>query len=223
VASTLNRLMNELDSAPIVVAEGGGAPETVIDGQRLAVFTFLMLYGERETSYIPWMLAGIDRRDPEVARWAARLGSLIMSSSADASDEATYFAVQCHDRAPFASAPPANLSPFAAAITLPPISEACGPWSVGSASPEEVVPVESDIPTLLLSGGFDPITPATYARSVAEHLSQSTTVEQAGRGHGIWIGNDCIGDIVLSFVSDPGGSLDTSCASVPVPVDWVER
>ncbi len=221
VASTLNRLVKELDVDPIFVAEGGGAPETIIDGQRLAVFTFLMLYGDLETSYIPWMLAGIDRRDPNVARWAARLGSLIMSSSADSSDEATYFAVQCHDRAPFASAPPSNLTPFAAAIALPPISESCRPWKVGAASPDEVLPVNSDIPTLLLSGGFDPITPAIYARGVAEHLGRSTIVEQAGRGHGIWIGNDCIGDIVLSFVSRPGELLDTSCASTPASVDWV--
>lgn len=223
VSSTLDRLMNELDNDPIVVAEGGGVPNTILDGQRLAFFTFLMLYSEREVSYVPWMLAGIDRRNTEVARWTARLGSSNMSSSSLLDDEATYFAVQCHDRAPFASLPPDDLSAFAAAIAFPPITEACGAWSVGSATAAAVAPVDSDIPTLLLSGGLDPITPATYARGVAQHLSNSTIVEQGGRGHGIWPGNDCIGDIVLSFVTDPTGHLDTSCAAVPVPVDWVKN
>jgi len=221
VAPTLNRLIVELDADPIYVSAGGGAPETIIDGQRLGVFTFLMLYSEQTIARIPWMLAGLDRRDPDVARWAARVGNLILTSSSEAADEATYMAVQCHDRAPFTSGPPADLSEFASVIAAPPTSELCGPWSVGSAPPEVGRPVESDIPTLLLSGGLDPITPAVYARGVAKGLSRATVVEQDGRGHGIWFGNGCIAEIVRSFVSDPGRQLDTSCADRPVPVDWV--
>jgi len=221
VSATLDRLITELDADPIRVDADGGVPETLIDGQRLAVFTFLMLYGDTEATYIPWMLAGLARRDPDVARWAARVGSLIESSSAGATDEGTYFAVQCHDRAPFTTGPPESMSEFATAIATPPTSEVCDPWGIaGSASPEQADPVESMIPTLLLAGGFDPITPADYARSAAETLPNSIVVEQAGRGHGIWYGSDCIGDIVLSFVSDPGRELDTSCAGDQVSIDW---
>lgn len=223
VSATLDRVISELDADPIHVAAGGGAPETIIDGQRAAVFTFLMLYGDQELSYIPWMLAGLDRRDPDAARWAARIGNLIESGSSDASDEATYFAVECHDRAPFTSGPPAGLGPFAAAIAEPPTSVVCAPWNVGTAPATVGEPVESDIPTLLMAGGFDPITPAEFARSAAAHLSNSVVVEQAGRGHGIWYGNDCTGSIVLSFVSDPGRELDISCAAEAVPVDWATR
>lgn len=221
VSGTLDRLITGLDADPVFVSGGGGAPETVIDGQRLAIFTFLMLYSEQTVARIPWMLAGLDRRDPEVARQVATIGNLIETSSSKAADEATYFAVLCHDRAPFTSGPPDDLSVFASAIALPSTATVCAPWSVGSAAPEEGRSVGSDIPTLLLSGGFDPITPALYARGVADNLSRATVVEQAGRGHGIWVGNDCIAGIVLSFVSDPGRVLDTSCASEPVPVDWV--
>lgn len=221
VASTLDRLIAELDADPIFVSAGGGAPETIIDGQRLGVFTFLMLYSEQTIARIPWMLAGLDRRDSEVARWAARVGNLILTSSSESADEATYMAVQCHDRAPFTAGPPAGLGEFASVIATPPTSELCEPWSVGSAGPEVGRPVESDIPSLLLSGSLDPITPAVYARGVAKGLSRATVVEQDGRGHGIWFGNDCIAEIVRSFVSDPGRQLDTSCADRPVPVDWV--
>jgi len=220
VSATLDRVITELDADPIHVDAGGGAPETIIDGQRAAVFTFLMLYGDQELSYIPWMLAGLDKRDPDAARWAARVGNLVETGSSQASDEATYFAVECHDRAPFTSGPPASLDLFAAAIAMPPTSEVCAPWQVGTAPAATGTPVESDIPTLLMAGGFDPITPAEFARSAAEHLSNSVVVEQAGRGHGIWYGNDCTGNIVLSFVSDPGRDLDISCASEAVPVDW---
>ncbi len=221
VSATLDRLIGELDADPIRVAAQDGVPETLLDGQRLAVFTFLMLYGDTEATYIPWMLAGLDRRDDAVARWAARVGSLIESSSASATDEGTYFAVQCHDRAPFTTGPPDSMSEFASVIASPPTSEVCDPWGiVGSAPAEQGSPVESAIPALLLAGGFDPITPADYARSAAEHLANSVVVEQPGRGHGIWYGSDCIGDIVLAFVSDPGRALDTSCAAQPASIDW---
>jgi len=220
VAPTLNRLITELDADPIFVPAGGRVPETIIDGQRLAVFTFLMLYSEQTIARIPWMLAGLDRRDSDVAKWAARVGNLIQVASSESADEATYIAVQCHDRLPFASGVPSDLSAFASVIAEPPLSDICGPWSVGSADPDVGEPVSSETPTLLLSGSLDPITPALYARGVADNLSRSTLVEQEGRGHGIWFGNECIAEIVRSFVSDPGRQLDTSCADRPVPIDW---
>ena len=80
-------------------------------------------------------------------------------------------------------------------------------------------PVSSDLPTLLLSGTFDPITPSTFADAAAD-LPNATTVTQDGRGHGIWFGNSCIAGIVQQFVADPLRTLDTSCADAGVPVDW---
>ena len=78
----------------------------------------------------------------------------------------------------------------------------------------------SNLPTLLLSGTFDPITPPAYAEQAATSLGFATKVTQAGRGHGIWIGDDCIGSIVEAFVADPARRLDTDCAEIGVPVDW---
>ncbi len=222
VANTLDRLIVELNSDPLAVSPGSGVPDTDLDGQRLAEYTFLMLYSEREVARIPWILDGLDRRDDKVAEWLVRVGTSIQDLTSDSNDEGTYFAVQCHDRLPFSDGIPDDLGPFAAAVAATSTDEICQPWSVGSASDADGLPVESSIPTLLLSGGFDPITPVDYARSAAVGLSNSTVVEQAGRGHGIWFGNDCIGGIVFSFVSDPTRSLDVSCASDPVPVKWLE-
>jgi pimeloyl-ACP methyl ester carboxylesterase len=103
-----------------------------------------------------------------------------------------------------------------------PISASCDIWDLRPAPPSAGNPVESDLPVLLLSGQFDPITPSVFAEDAAAGLSAATLVTQDGRGHGIWVGNDCIGGIVDSFVADPSGELDTSCADVGVPVQWAQ-
>ncbi|MDG1365503.1 MAG: alpha/beta hydrolase, partial [Acidimicrobiales bacterium] len=81
-------------------------------------------------------------------------------------------------------------------------------------------PISSDLPVVLLSGTFDPITPPAYAEAVAELLLNSSVVTQGGRSHGIWIGNDCIQRIVVEFVEGDGDTPATDCADESVPVDW---
>ena len=105
-------------------------------------------------------------------------------------------------------------------MPVEPLRNLCPAWEQGEAGAVVGTPVASDLPTLLLSGTFDPITPSTFADDAADLLANATTVTQDGRGHGIWFGNSCIAGIVQHFVADPLRTLDTSCADVGVPVDW---
>ncbi len=228
VVATTELLMARLDREPLVVGlstrETGFAEpiDVVIDGTRLAELSFLLLYSEARLRFLPAVLGGIEAGDESAARWLANVGARTMVLSYAANDEGTFFAVQCNDRLPFTDGPGDDLAPFPAAITSAPIIESCSSWDQPGADAIAGSSVSSDIPTLLLSGEFDPITPAAFAEATAARLSNATVVTQAGRGHGIWIGNDCIGSIVFDFVSDPGTSLDTSCASEGVPVDWAK-
>ncbi len=49
----------------------------------------------------------------------------------------------------------------------------CDLWGVKAAGPVENEPVVSSIPTLVLAGEFDPITPPAMGRQAAAALSQS--------------------------------------------------
>lgn len=53
---------------------------------------------------------------------------------------------------------------------------ACKLWPRGVADPARVTPLRSSIPTLLLSGEFDPVTPPKYAAEVANTLSNALHV-----------------------------------------------
>lgn len=223
---TLERVMADLDRSPIIVpviADGlgdDGTVDVVLDGNRVAEFVFLLMYHESLLRHLPAVIGGLDERDAASARWLATTATRLLASSQEANREGTYFAVQCHERLPFASDPGDDVAPFGAAITAARLPEQCDEWEREAAPPEADDAVEGTVSTLLLSGSFDPITPPEFADDVAERLAAATAVEQGGRGHGIWYGSDCIAGIVERFVADPTGVLDTSCAETPVPVEW---
>jgi pimeloyl-ACP methyl ester carboxylesterase len=226
VRSTLDRVIAELDEEPLIVSVRGreigldDPVDVVMDGSRVAELSFLVLYQESLVRHLPAVLAGLDDREPAAARWLAVTGARLQIGAQAANDEGTYFAVQCRDRLPFTDGPGDGLDPFASVVAALSLADVCGPWRQPPAPASAAEPVRSDIPTLTLSGAFDPITPAEYGRDVATRLTRATVVEQAGRGHGIWYGDDCIATIVDAFVADPGGVVDTGCAAAGVPVEW---
>ncbi|WP_395789164.1 alpha/beta hydrolase [Aquimonas sp.] len=63
--------------------------------------------------------------------------------------------------------------------------EQCAVWPKGTAPADFNAPVESAIPTLLLSGEFDPVTPPRYGDEVAKTLSNSRHLILRGQGHSL--------------------------------------
>lgn len=96
--------------------------------------------------------------------------------------------------------------------------EVCASWNSGAAHPDERKPLVSDVPSLVLAGELDPITPPVWAELAAETLSSSTLVVSPGLSHSS-VGQDpCINDIVANFLMNPAASLDTGCvALMPLP------
>ena len=64
-------------------------------------------------------------------------------------------------------------------------------------------PVESDVPTLLLSGEFDPITPPRNAELVAQGLPNSILYTAPFTGHGAALSDPCAAELVAAFLEGP--------------------
>jgi pimeloyl-ACP methyl ester carboxylesterase len=82
--------------------------------------------------------------------------------------------------------------------------------------------VTSSVPTLLLSGGRDPVTPARWGAEVAERLSNSLHVVVPNAGHGV--GGSCVAEMQRRLIED--GSLtnvDTSCVVSSPPTRFLLR
>jgi ABC-2 type transport system ATP-binding protein len=86
----------------------------------------------------------------------------------------------------------------------------CANWPVQQADAWVKEPVVRDIPTLILGGEFDPVTPPKYGELVAENLSHSYNFEFPGVGHFI-IAEECARSIAGNFFDDPTRAPDGSC------------
>jgi hypothetical protein len=87
----------------------------------------------------------------------------------------------------------------------------CENWPVEESGPWVKEPLISDIPTLAMSGEFDPVTPPEYGRLVAGYLSNSYFFELPGIGHDILVASKCARSIIGDFITDPTQAPDASC------------
>lgn len=71
--------------------------------------------------------------------------------------------------------------------------------------------VVSAIPTLIMSGSDDPITPPIYGSMVARALSRSYRLVFPGMAHGTAFGAPCPTNIMTAFVHNPMRKPDTRC------------
>jgi len=90
----------------------------------------------------------------------------------------------------------------------------CNEWGAAAFEGREGEPVVSDLPTLVLVGEYDPITPPNYAQMVAQNLSYSYFYEFRGQGHtvGLWQ-SECAAGMVREFVTDPWTGPNDSCVA----------
>jgi pimeloyl-ACP methyl ester carboxylesterase len=91
------------------------------------------------------------------------------------------------------------------------LEQACARWPHAELPTTEFEPVRSDVPTLLLSGRYDPVTPSELGDHLATSFSNArhVTIEQAS--HGIWhLG--CAPKLISGFFSDPDpAAVDAAC------------
>ncbi|WP_204103659.1 MULTISPECIES: alpha/beta fold hydrolase [Spirulina sp. CCY15215] len=72
-------------------------------------------------------------------------------------------------------------------------------------------PIRSDIPSLILHGEYDPITPLPYGEYVAHFLSKAYIFEYPGLGHGVLEQGNCPIIMALEFLDRPQQSPDRTC------------
>lgn len=88
--------------------------------------------------------------------------------------------------------------------------ETCDAFPVDVAPELSNQPVTSDVPTLLMAGEYDPVTPVAWAMQAASTLSNSQVVVGPFQSHGV-SGGPCGISIVVAFIDDPSAPVDSSC------------
>lgn len=204
--SEILRAADALDAAPRrVTGEYAGTPyDARLDGRTMMQALHMALY---ESDLIPRLPKAIRGGDDAAWGQALAIASLIDRAMVDMG---AHLSFHCAEEVPFTDWPRLRAEnerrPWMRGVVFAPhIAEGCRVWNVGRADPREALPVESTIPTLLLSGDCDPVTPPSYAASAAKHLSNSYNVVFPGLGHWVTANtvSSCPQRMVREFIDNP--------------------
>jgi pimeloyl-ACP methyl ester carboxylesterase len=100
------------------------------------------------------------------------------------------------------------------------LEEICKLWPRGPVDPDLHRELHSDVPTLLLSGEADPVTPPAGAVRAAEGLTQHRNLVLLGEGHG-QLATGCVPQLIAAFLDDPKPqALNADCLRVHRPAPF---
>lgn len=192
--------------------------EAWMDGNTLLALTFQLLYDSKIRYLIPQYIYAANQGDyTAFDRVRGNLMGMMGVSS-----RGMMFSVQCHEELAFSSMEEFRLatgrypelgSMYESALLGGLAYEACELWGAGRAEISANLPVHSDIPTLVMNGEFDPITPPAWGWHAAETLGKSFVYEYPGIGHGASAAEGCPSQMMVAFLEDPDAAPSDECIS----------
>lgn len=227
LAQTFNDLYAQLNAEPRILdvdTPDVGRVRLLVDGDRVYNWVFDWLYAVRDIRAIPRRIAAMAAgrfTEPMRAGLEAESGIQLI-------DLGMHYSVQCAEDARYVlpedfdavgRAFPQRASYLASAGDLgASLFDLCAMWGVPATSPKNRLPVISDVPTLLLAGRFDPITPPAWANQAAETLSRHYLYELPTVGHGVVRSSDCGMALAVAFLADPTTAPDAACLDALPPI-----
>lgn len=101
---------------------------------------------------------------------------------------------------------------FLGASLINQVRRACEAWRPQVVQKRDTRAVSSSVPTLLLSGALDPVTPHRWAQLAAVGLANAKLIEVGGAAHGT-LATGCVPRLMAQFIDlATADGLDASCA-----------
>jgi pimeloyl-ACP methyl ester carboxylesterase len=133
-----------------------------------------------------------------------------MQNSVVCSEDVPFFAAAGIDRERIAAT-------FAGLEQIDALTQICKLWPQGAVDADLHSPLHSAIPTLLLSGEADPVTPPRDAERLAQGLLHHRHLMLPGEGHG-QLATGCVPRLMAEFLNNaPPESLDAACLKLQAP------
>lgn len=220
-------LVARYERAPLetdVELPAGGEAKVVLTGGMLLNYLFQNLYNRSGIETVPQIIDLFDRGD--AASVQSEIGYMV-ELFLDRPDwgDALGLSVDCHEEVPFNDLAKLRTE-YARYPLLKPFAEedswgaACVDWPMGPVDPLENAPIMSDVPTLLLTGLYDPITPPQYARLAGSRLPNSFYFEFLSAGHDVLSNEPCAGELAAQFLEDPMRMPVSTCMGRLRPPDF---
>jgi len=211
----------ERQPAPVRAAHPvtGATLELTVDADALRQAVLAFLYQAETAALLPALLR--EATSGNLAPLAAQ-GMLVAADLHAGLSRPVHLSVLCTEDVPFYG-PPASGSRgegFLGTTAQDSLRAACAAWPRGRADSSFHDPVPIAVPTLLLSGEADPVTPPGWADLASRSLSRSRALTLPGQGHGNFA-RGCLPRVAAEFVRlGTVDGLDTSCVDRlrPAPI-----
>lgn len=226
VAGSFTTLRSRLQSQPISLSVpdplSAEPTQTQLGIAELSAAVRLLSYSDETLSTLPLLIHEAQTGQPQ---GLAAQYLMIKRNLEKQIANGMHFAVVCSEDAPRWGE--SNISEAAVAKTyigttfMAAMRTVCDQWPRGPVDPEFSKPLISTLPTLILSGGNDPVTPARYGEEVQRGLSKSKHLVLAGQGHG-QIGVACMPRLVAEFIaSGDVDKVDDACTKTVAPAPFL--
>jgi hypothetical protein len=212
--SKLITLVTELNETPYESSAGR------VTGDDVAEVVRRLAYTRRGIRNLPDMIHRL---------WSSQDAEILEAIAAQEEDDSIALGMQlslhCQEELPFSSIDKVQSLDLPIPEVLRPSLSGryyfglCDNWSLAPSPESENAPFPSDVPTLLLSGGYDPVTPPRYAGLAHESLSNSVWLNLKEDTHGV-LSSSCGISSGRAFFDNPSTPVDTSCAAEADPIDW---
>ena len=214
LAQTFARVIGELETGPRELdtthPRTGEPLELTLTAASFAGGLRGVLYFPTAASLIPWTIARA--ADGDFGPYLAQIVPLL--DAGEILNLGMFFSVICaEDVSQLADGDAARLAAdgILGRHLIEVTASACTVWPAADLPAGYFEPVRSDVSTLLLSGGLDPVTPPRWGEEVLAGLSNALHVVAPGAGHGV-ITRGCADDVVAEFIETGShAELDVSC------------
>lgn len=216
LADTFTRLVRALESHPVtasVMPEKGKPPvKVVIDGGKLVNWLVDMSFATADYPHVPEWIAELAQGNPD--KIALSIAQPVMTTPPGYIGYGLTYGVICSEWVPYESEADVLLqgrvafpaypdSVLAPAVHFTHVYEDCRGWKVRKGPVEQRSDAPSSIPTLILSGSFDAITPPSWGEIAARTLPNSTMLVIPAVGHFAAHESPRAQCEIASFLTDP--------------------
>lgn len=219
IRGQLRTLMTRLAAQPVEVEfrdpTTGALRRETLTSETVAGLTRMFAYAPHAAALLPLVLneAAQGRYQPLMA-----LAYMIQNQVSEQIMHGMQLSVSCAEDVGELAANPDDAGTVLGNSLATFIAEQCAVWPKGARPADFRTPLKSAIPTLLLSGEFDPVTPPRYGDEVLAGLSNGRHLVLEGQGH-IAAGVGCTPKLLGQFLETADAkALDAKCLD---SVDYV--
>ena len=225
ISETFASVVRELESDPVstsVMPEKGKPPvKVVIDGGKLVNWLVDMSFATADYPHVPEWIGELAKGHPE--KIALSIAQPLLTTPEGYIGYGLTYGVICSEWVPYESESDVLLqgrlafpdypdSVLAPAVHFTYIYDDCRGWKVNKGPAAQRSATRSNIPTLILSGSFDAITPPGLGRIAAQTLPNSTVLVIPAVGHFASQESLRAQREIASFLTDPKISRRERCA-----------